>query len=73
MAVTLERFGIDQLSTSERLELIELLWDSIPDDTPFSPPDWHIRELEKRKANAKANPDAVESWESVLSRLSSKS
>jgi putative addiction module component (TIGR02574 family) len=73
MSITLEQFGIDQLSTPERLHLIDLLWDSIPDDVPFSPPQWHIDELEKRLAVADANPSAVEPWESVYARLSRRS
>ena len=71
MSLTLEQFGIDRLDTSERLQLIDLLWDSIPEDAPFSPPEWHIRELEKRLAAADADPSAVEPWDSVLARLSS--
>jgi len=73
MSITLEQFGIDRLSASERLHLIGLLWDSIPDDVPFSPPQWHIDELEKRLAAADANPGAVEPWEAVYTRLSRKS
>lgn len=73
MSVTLEQFGIDQLSHQQRLELLSLLWDSLADDSPFAPPEWHLRELEKRIASADANPDAAESWEVVRARLSRKS
>jgi hypothetical protein len=31
MTLALEAFGVDQLSALERLELIELIWDSLPD------------------------------------------
>lgn len=72
MGMTLEQFGIDRLSPQERCELIELLWDSLPPDTPFSPPAWHLRELDRRIAAADANPGAAEPWEVVLARLSSK-
>jgi putative addiction module component (TIGR02574 family) len=72
MALTLEQFGIDRLSPEQRFELIGLLWDSIPDDAPFTPPDWHLRELERRIAAADADPDAAEPWEAVLARLSRK-
>jgi putative addiction module component (TIGR02574 family) len=72
MSLTLEQFGIDRLSPQERLELIELIWDSIPDDAPFTPPDWHLRELERRVAAADADPGAAEPWETVLARLSRK-
>jgi putative addiction module component (TIGR02574 family) len=70
--MTLERFGIDRLSPQERWELIGLIRDSLPDDAPFTPPAWHLRELEKRLAAADANPDAGEPWEAVLARLSRK-
>ncbi len=71
--LSLEQFGIDRLNAQERWQLIGLLWDSLPDDAPLTPPAWHIRELEERIAEADANPGAGESWESVYTRLSSKS
>jgi putative addiction module component (TIGR02574 family) len=70
MRMTLEQFGIDRLNPLERFELIGLIWDSLPDDAPFSPPDWHLRELERRVAAADADPGAAEPWEAVLARLS---
>ncbi len=48
MSLTLQQFGIDRLAPKEKFELIDLIWDSIPDDEPFVPPDWHVRELERR-------------------------
>jgi putative addiction module component (TIGR02574 family) len=70
--ITLEQFGIERLTPPQRLELIELIWDSLPDDAPFSPPEWHLRELEKRITAADADPNAAEPWEAVRARLSSK-
>jgi putative addiction module component (TIGR02574 family) len=72
MSITLEQFGIDRLSPEQRCELIALLWDSLPPETPFTPPAWHLRELERRIADADANPGAAEPWEEVLARLSRK-
>ncbi|MFO0925913.1 MAG: addiction module protein [Gemmataceae bacterium] len=72
MSLTLEQFGIDRLTAEQRLELIRLLWDSIPDDAVYTPPEWHLRELERRIAAAEANPGATEPWEVVLARLSRK-
>jgi putative addiction module component (TIGR02574 family) len=72
MVLTLEQFGIDRLSAEQRLELISLIWDSLPDDAPFTPPAWHLQELERRIAAADANPAAAEPWETVLARLSRK-
>jgi putative addiction module component (TIGR02574 family) len=73
MGLTLEQFGIDRLSSQQRLELIDLIWESLPDDAPFTPPDWHLRELERRIAAADADPSAAEPWEAVRARLSRKS
>jgi putative addiction module component (TIGR02574 family) len=61
VAVTLEQFGLDRLPPEDRLELLELLWDSLGEGT-FSPPDWHIRELERRRAAAEADPAAGVPW-----------
>ncbi len=72
MGMTLEQFGIDRLSPQEKWELIGLIWDSFPDDAPFTPPGWHLRELERRAAAADADPGAAEPWEAVLARLSRK-
>jgi putative addiction module component (TIGR02574 family) len=66
MSLTLSQFGIDRLDAQQRVELISLIWDSLPDDTPYPPPDWHIQELERRIEAADANPGAVEPWETVL-------
>ena len=72
MSMTLSQFGIDRLDAQQRVELIGLIWDSLPDDTPYAPPDWHIQELERRIEAADANPGAVEPWETVLARLSKR-
>lgn len=72
MNLTLKQFGIDQLNPHQKMELIQLIWDSLPEDTPFNPPDWHLRELEKRIAAAEADPGAGEPWEQVYDRLSQK-
>ena len=72
MSLTLEQFGIDQLTNDQRLELIALLWDSIPDDAPYSPPDWHLRLLDERIAEADANPDNVITLEALEAKLFKK-
>lgn len=67
---TLEQAGIKNLTVSERLELIGLIWDTITDEeTASSVPDWHRQELERRRAAAEANPEAGIPWEMVKSRL----
>lgn len=73
MALSLEQFGIDRLSPQQRLELISLLWDSLPADVSLPPPEAHLQELERRIAAADANPEAAEPWELVRARLSKNS
>jgi putative addiction module component (TIGR02574 family) len=70
MDLTLEQFGIDRLDPQQRWELIGLIWDSLPSNAPFTPPAWHLRELERRIAAAEADPGAAEPWEVVRDRLS---
>jgi len=65
---------IKQLSVAERLDLISVLWDSIPNSLEELPiPEWHREELERRLADADANPDAAIPWEEVWERLRKKS
>jgi len=71
MSVTLEQLGLDRLNADQRQQVIELLWDSLPDDAAFSPPQWHLRELERRLADP-VDPASLETWESALARLSAK-
>jgi putative addiction module component (TIGR02574 family) len=68
MTPTLEALGIDRLSAQERLELIHLIWDSLPDTVlPEEVPEWHLAELAKRRAEAE--PGAGKPWREVLDRL----
>ena len=62
------------LSVEQRLELIGELWDSIPDALDEVPvPAWHREELDRRLAEADADPDAAIPWEQVKRRLRGKS
>jgi putative addiction module component (TIGR02574 family) len=73
MSITLESLGIDRLSVPKRLELMQQIWDSMPESVePQEVPEWHLRELERRIASADGNPEAAEPWEAVLARLSRK-
>ena len=56
------------LSVSERLQLVEDLWDSI-DDEQIPIPDWHRQELDRRLAEYRASPEAGIPWEEVRDRL----
>jgi putative addiction module component (TIGR02574 family) len=74
MLPNLSGLDLGQLSLDQRLELIGLLWDSIPDAAEAPPVlDWHRQELDRRLAAADATPEAAIPWERVQKRLREKS
>ena len=61
-----------ELAPSEKLQLLEDLWDSIaqaPEQIPVL--DWQKEELAKRKAAYLQNPDSGRSWEAAKERIRS--
>jgi putative addiction module component (TIGR02574 family) len=58
--------SIFDLTPSEKLQLVEDLWDDLA-TTPEAVPvqDWHKEELARRKANLMQHPHASLSWEEV--------
>ena len=65
--------GLDKLSVGERLELIELIWDSLPEKLEEADiPDWHLAELAKRRAEADTSPGNGKPWREVLNQLETK-
>ena len=70
MAISIEALGIDRLSVSERLELIEQIWNSLPEQVALPEvPEWHLAELVQRRARAAAEPGVGKPWRDVLRRL----
>jgi len=70
MPVSIEALGIDRLSVRERLDLIEQIWDSLPESVdPGDVPDWHLAELARRRAEADASPGAGKPWREALARF----
>jgi putative addiction module component (TIGR02574 family) len=62
--------SIFDLSPSEKLQLVEDLWDDLA-ATPEAVPvhDWQIEELERRKANLAKNPGSGLAWDEVKRRV----
>ena len=61
---------LDEMSASEKLLILEELWDNVaeqPSDVPV--PDWQRRELEQRYQEYLSNPSAGSSWPEVRDRL----
>jgi len=70
MSVSLEQLGIDRFSVRERLELIEQIWDSLPEQVnPDEVPPWHLAELAKRRAEANTSPRVGRPWREALARF----
>jgi len=64
--LTLQQFGLESLSTDDRLALAQALWDSVDQAGSrenLSPE--FLAELERRAALADANPDRGIPWETV--------
>lgn len=64
---------LETLSVSERVQLVEDLWDSIARSNAQLPvPKWQKEELARRKRSFLQNPDSGRTWEeakrSVLQR-----
>lgn len=63
-----------ELSTAEKLQLVEDLWDDIAQSPEeISVLDWQKQELRKRKENYLNNPNLGDSWEIVKERIRSNS
>ncbi|MDZ7378813.1 MAG: addiction module protein [candidate division KSB1 bacterium] len=65
--------SIFDLSPSEKLQLVEDLWDDLaapPEAVPVQ--DWHKEELARRKANLMRNPASGLTWEDVKHRIRSR-
>jgi putative addiction module component (TIGR02574 family) len=63
-------FDFSKLSTAERIQLAEDLWDSIPLDGADIPlTEAQKAELERRLEDLERNPDAGDLWEVVRARL----
>jgi len=62
--------SIFDLSPSEKLQLVEDLWDDLA-ATPEAVPvhDWQKQELARRKANLQRNPASGLTWQEVHRRV----
>ena len=64
---------IRELKLSERITLVQDIWDDIAksnEELPF--PEWQKRELDKRLAAYKANPGLTKSWSEVRENILKK-
>ncbi len=67
MSASVTALGIDRLSVAERLDLIEEIWDTLPEQVrPEDVPAWHLAELARRRAEADRRPAEGKPWREVL-------
>jgi len=62
-------FDFSKLSVTERIQLAEDIWDSIPESADIPPTDAQKAELDRRLDDLEQHPDAGEPWEVVRARL----
>lgn len=65
--------SVFDLSPSEKLQLVEDLWDDLA-ATPEAVPvhDWQTQELDRRKANLSKNPASGLTWEEAKRKIRSR-
>lgn len=61
---------IAEMPISERIRLVEDIWDSIVEmPEAVEVPEWHRQELEQRLKKYHANPDIGSPWSEVKKRI----
>ena len=71
--MSLSAVSVFDLSPSEKLQLVEDLWDDLAAsrcDVPV--PNWQVEELERRRANLMSNPASGLDWDEVKRRVRSR-
>ena len=71
--MNLNTVSIFDLSPSEKLQLVEDLWDDLaatPSEVPVH--EWQKKELARRKTNLMSNPASGLSWDDVKRRVQSR-
>ena len=63
---------VDELTAEERVELMGQLWDSLDPATAAPITDALAAELDRREAEADADPESGESWDDVKKDLTKK-
>lgn len=53
---------IENLSLSEKIELMEKLWDDLSSSKDYEPPEWHGEELARRKKAVAEGTIAYTEW-----------
>lgn len=60
---------IEDLSLSEKIELMEKLWDDLSSSADYEPPEWHGEELAKRKKEVAEGTIAYTDWNTAKEEI----
>lgn len=63
---------IAALTVDERIALIYRIEQTLPDEIPNPLPEWHLKLIEERRAEAEANPGVGRPWREVLDSIRSR-
>ncbi len=67
MAVSIEALGIVQMSIRDRLDLVDQILNSLPEEVdPDEIPEWHFAEVMKRRNEAELTPGLGTPWREAL-------
>jgi putative addiction module component (TIGR02574 family) len=70
MTMSTSKTSVFDLSVSEKLQLLEDLWDDIASDPAVVPMyDWQKEELDRRKQNLLDKPGSTLSWDEIQRRV----
>lgn len=59
-----------KLPKTQKISLMETLWSDLTKDAAgFSPPDWHLNELEKTEQRLAAGEETFEDWSEAKRRM----
>ena len=67
------KVSLAEMTTREKLELMEALWvDLTRDEAAFESPEWHREELEKTRKRIEAGEEKPIDWEVAKQQILSK-
>lgn len=60
---------IDKLSTAEKMDLMERLWEDLSSSPDYSPPEWHGEELARRNETVKEGTISYTEWNKAIGEI----
>lgn len=61
--------NISTMTTEEKLQTMEILWDDLSSKGDVQSPDWHFAELAKREIDIKNGTDEFVDWDQAKKEL----